>query len=344
MGLFELLRHLPRLLRLRGALRAAIARRRAPMCSSASTAPEFNLGLARRAASARGMRTVQYVSPQVWAWRQGRVRTIGAACDLVLCLLPFETEFYAQPRRAGASSSAIRSPIRFRCSVDRAAARARWASRAEPPIVALLPGSRVGEVQRLGEDFPRARRAGCARARPRPAASSRRWPRRPSVRSSQRSACERPAAPAVQLARRPGAARRWPPPMSCWWPPAPRRSRRCCPAARWWSPTGSARLTAFAAATLGLVKVPVLLAAEPAGRPRAGAGVPSGAGDAARPWAKRCCASWSDPAHVRELLERISTESTEQLRGGGPPSAGCAQAVMRAAQRGGDAAALTVAP
>ena len=58
-------------------------------------APEFNLRLARAAEGRPAYRTVQYVSPQVWAWRQGRVRTIGAACDLVLCLLPFETEFYA---------------------------------------------------------------------------------------------------------------------------------------------------------------------------------------------------------------------------------------------------------
>ena len=57
-------------------------------------APEFNLTL-ERDLKAAGIRTVQYVSPQVWAWRQGRVRTIGAAVDLVLCLLPFETDFYA---------------------------------------------------------------------------------------------------------------------------------------------------------------------------------------------------------------------------------------------------------
>src|SRR3984893_12048109 len=94
MGLSEVLRHLPRLLSLRAAL---IRRLRAarPDIFIGIDAPEFNLRLARSLKRA-GVRTVQYVSPQVWAWRQGRVRSIGAACDLVLCLLPFEAKFYAQ--------------------------------------------------------------------------------------------------------------------------------------------------------------------------------------------------------------------------------------------------------
>ncbi|TLY68973.1 MAG: lipid-A-disaccharide synthase, partial [Gammaproteobacteria bacterium] len=94
MGLTEVLRHLPRLLRLRAAL---LRRLRAahPHIFIGIDAPEFNLRLARALRGA-GLRTVQYVSPQVWAWRQGRVRAIGAACDLVLCLLPFEAKFYAQ--------------------------------------------------------------------------------------------------------------------------------------------------------------------------------------------------------------------------------------------------------
>ncbi|HYL71935.1 MAG TPA: lipid-A-disaccharide synthase, partial [Candidatus Dormibacteraeota bacterium] len=82
MGLAEVLRHLPRLLRLRGALlRRLLAAR--PDVFVGIDSPEFNLRLARRLKGA-GIRTVQYVSPQVWAWRPGRVRTIGASCDLIL--------------------------------------------------------------------------------------------------------------------------------------------------------------------------------------------------------------------------------------------------------------------
>ncbi|HLB85648.1 MAG TPA: lipid-A-disaccharide synthase, partial [Steroidobacteraceae bacterium] len=94
MGLAEILHHLPRLLGLRRELlRRLLAER--PDAYVGIDAPEFNLGVAARL-KASGIPTIQYVSPQVWAWRQGRVRTIGRAVDLVLCLLPFETRFYAE--------------------------------------------------------------------------------------------------------------------------------------------------------------------------------------------------------------------------------------------------------
>ena len=92
MGLTEILRHLPRLFALRSRLRESFVALR-PQVFVGIDSPEFNLGLARQLKGA-GLRTVQYVSPQVWAWRQGRVRTIGRAVDLVLCLLPFEPRFY----------------------------------------------------------------------------------------------------------------------------------------------------------------------------------------------------------------------------------------------------------
>ena len=87
-------------------------------------APAFNLGLAKRLKRA-GLKTVQYVSPQVWAWRQGRVRTIGKACDLVLCLLPFETEFYAQH---GVRAVFVGHPLadQIPLEVDRAARAPRF--------------------------------------------------------------------------------------------------------------------------------------------------------------------------------------------------------------------------
>jgi len=93
MGLTEVLTHLPRLLRLRARLLRQILAWR-PDVFIGIDYQQFNLGLARRL-KGRGFATVQYVSPQVWAWRAGRVTTMAQAYDLVLCLLPFEPAFYA---------------------------------------------------------------------------------------------------------------------------------------------------------------------------------------------------------------------------------------------------------
>jgi lipid-A-disaccharide synthase len=149
MGLFEVLSHLPRLLRLRGGLRRRLRAER-PDVFIGIDAPEFNLGLARDLRGA-GIRTVQYVSPQVWAWRQGRVRSIGASVDLVLCLLPFEEQFYAQ---AGIRAEFVGHPLADLIpeNNDRSCAR-RDLGLADRATVAVLPGSRVGEVSRLGDDF-----------------------------------------------------------------------------------------------------------------------------------------------------------------------------------------------
>ena len=153
MGLSEVLRHLPRLLSLRAAL---IRRLRAarPDIFIGIDAPEFNLRLARSLKRA-GVRTVQYVSPQVWAWRQGRVRSIGAACDLVLCLLPFEAKFYAQH---GVPAVFVGHPLadQIPLAVDRDAARRALDIRADAPLVALLPGSRLTEVTHLAAPFAAA--------------------------------------------------------------------------------------------------------------------------------------------------------------------------------------------
>lgn len=150
MGLTEVVRHLPRLVRLRRTLLERF-RAAAPDVFVGVDAPEFNLGLAARLKAA-GLATVQYVSPQVWAWRQGRVRTIGAACDLVLCLLPFETRFYTEH---GVRAEFVGHPLadQIPLDVDRGAARAALGLDPAVPIVALLPGSRLGEVERLGADF-----------------------------------------------------------------------------------------------------------------------------------------------------------------------------------------------
>jgi lipid-A-disaccharide synthase len=153
MGLTEVLHHLPRLLRLRASLVTRFLASR-PDVFVGIDAPEFNLGLAKRL-HANGLRTVQYVSPQVWAWRQGRVRNIGRACDLVLCLLPFETAFYS---RHGVHATFVGHPLadQIPLEVDREGARAALGLKTAATVVALLPGSRVGEVEQLGADFLRA--------------------------------------------------------------------------------------------------------------------------------------------------------------------------------------------
>ena len=153
MGLTEVLHHLPRLLRLRASLTNRFLASR-PDVFVGIDAPEFNLGLAKRLHT-QGLTTVQYVSPQVWAWRQGRVRGIGRACDLVLCLLPFETAFYS---RHGVRAAFVGHPLadQIPLEVDRAGARAALGLEGSGAVVALLPGSRVGEIERLAADFLRA--------------------------------------------------------------------------------------------------------------------------------------------------------------------------------------------
>ena len=153
MGLTEVITHLPRLLRLRASLARRFSAER-PDVFVGIDSPEFNLALAQRVHDA-GIPTVQYVSPQVWAWRQKRVRTIGRACDLVLCLLPFETDFYA---RHGVRAEFVGHPLADEIALvaDRDGARRVLGLDSEAPYVALLPGSRLGEVSRLAAPFAAA--------------------------------------------------------------------------------------------------------------------------------------------------------------------------------------------
>jgi lipid-A-disaccharide synthase len=150
MGLAEILHHLPRLLRLRRELLAQLAGA-APDAFIGIDSPEFNLRVAR-ALKERGVPTVQYVSPQVWAWRQGRVRSIAQAVDLVLCVLPFETAFYAAHSvRAVFVGHPLADRLPFES--DPGPARTALGLPAQGPIVAVLPGSRRGEVGKLGPPF-----------------------------------------------------------------------------------------------------------------------------------------------------------------------------------------------
>ena len=154
MGLFEVLRHLPALLRIRRDL-VRFYLDNPPDLFIGIDAPDFNLGLARRLRKA-GIPTVHYVSPTVWAWRQGRVRTIRQAVDLMLSIFPFEAEFF---RRHDVPVTFVGHPLADEIPMepDPSAARARLDVElpGEGLLVAILPGSRISEVTALGPVFLR---------------------------------------------------------------------------------------------------------------------------------------------------------------------------------------------
>jgi lipid-A-disaccharide synthase len=149
MGLAEVLRHLPRLARLKRSLTQRL-RAHPPVAYVGIDAPDFNLRVEEELRAA-GLPTVQYVCPSVWAWRRRRVRVLRRACDRVLCLLPFEVEFLSG---SGVSATFVGHPFADQVAEtpDREAARRVLGLSAER-IQGLQPGSRVGEVTRLGPAF-----------------------------------------------------------------------------------------------------------------------------------------------------------------------------------------------
>lgn len=150
MGLVEPLKRLPELLRIRRELVRDLLQD-PPDVFIGIDSPDFNLGVEARL-RARGIKTVHYVSPSVWAWRQRRIHKIARAVDLVLTLLPFEAEFYRKHR---VPVCFVGHPLAdlIPLEPDRAAARALLQLPPEGRVLALLPGSRQGEVARLGPVF-----------------------------------------------------------------------------------------------------------------------------------------------------------------------------------------------
>lgn len=145
-GLFEVLGHLPRLLRIRREIRGRLLQLR-PLAFVGIDAPDFNLGLEKQLRSA-GIRTVHFVSPSIWAWRPRRVHKIAKAADLVLCLFPFEPACYQGHAVAAVYvGHPLAQQIPF--SSDAAAARTELGLDPGQRVIALLPGSRSSEVSRL---------------------------------------------------------------------------------------------------------------------------------------------------------------------------------------------------
>ncbi len=147
-GLFEVLAHLPRLYTIRRELRQRLLVLK-PDVFIGIDAPDFNLGL-ETVLRRNGICTVHYVSPTVWAWREKRVRKIARAADLVLCLFPFEPVFY---RGHGVPAAYVGHPMADQISVgdDPVTARQRLGISTQGIHIALLPGSRAGEVLKLAE-------------------------------------------------------------------------------------------------------------------------------------------------------------------------------------------------
>lgn len=149
-GVSEVIGQIPRLLRLRQSLFARIRDAR-PTAFIGVDAPAFNTRLEERVRG-RGIPTVHYVCPTVWAWRAGRARHIRRAVDLMLAIFPFEPAFFAQhdvPVTFVGHPLADELPLH----PDAASARASLGLQGDGPWIGLLPGSRGSEVSRLGPRF-----------------------------------------------------------------------------------------------------------------------------------------------------------------------------------------------
>jgi len=233
MGFVEPLRHLPRLLRLRSRLLESFSVAGLDAFIGIDS-PAFNLGLARKLRS-RGLADRAVCQPAGLAWRPGRVKKIAASVDSVLCLLPFESAFYAEH---AVQAQFVGHPLadQVPLQVDREAARATLGCAPDTPVVALLPAAVKARVRRLGADFAAAARELAASVR-RCRASSPRWPIRMCAGSSPAGRRGRRRGDAAGRPVRPGAGRR----DAALVASAPRRWRPCCTVARWWSPTASRR-------------------------------------------------------------------------------------------------------
>jgi len=151
MGLTEILKHLPALLKLRNQLVDHFVQSKPDLVIGVD-APDFNLALERRLKSA-GVRTAHFVCPSVWAWRQERARKFRETVDLMLCLFDFEVEFLRQYRvRAVFVGHPLADQIPLEAP-DSATLRVSLGLDPQRPLVALLPGSRMSEVERLADDF-----------------------------------------------------------------------------------------------------------------------------------------------------------------------------------------------
>jgi len=154
-GLVEVLAHLRELLAIRRKLVQRLLDVR-PTIFLGIDSPDFNLAI-ERTLRRKGVTTAHMVSPTVWAWRAGRIRTIRAAVDHMLVLFPFEEAIY---RAAGIPATYIGHPLadEIPAEMDQASAREDLRLPQNVPVVAVLPGSRRSEIERMAPPFIRAAR------------------------------------------------------------------------------------------------------------------------------------------------------------------------------------------
>ena len=147
-GFVEVVGRLPELVRIRRALASRLLAERVPVFVGVD-APDFNLGLEARL-KRRGVRTVHFVSPSVWAWRRERVARIGRSVDHMLALFPFEPPIYAD---AGVPVTFVGHPLAQKAATraSRRLAREQLRLGLAAPVFALLPGSRASELEMHGE-------------------------------------------------------------------------------------------------------------------------------------------------------------------------------------------------
>jgi lipid-A-disaccharide synthase len=150
MGLIDPLRRLPELL----SIRRSICKRyknNPPLVFIGIDAPDFNLTIELKLRR-QGVKTVHYVSPSVWAWRQGRIKKIKDSVDLMLTLFPFEADFY---QRHGVPVCYVGHPLarQFSDHMPLSVARSKIGVTSPNPLLCIMPGSRAGEVELLAELF-----------------------------------------------------------------------------------------------------------------------------------------------------------------------------------------------
>lgn len=147
MGIVEVLPKVPRIWQVLGDLERA-AKDRRPAAALLVDVPDFNLRLAKRL-KALGIPVVYYVAPMAWAWRESRTRTIAERVDELLCILPFEEEFF---RTRGVKATYVGNPVvdQVPPAAPPADFRKALGLALEGPVFAVLPGSRRSEISRLG--------------------------------------------------------------------------------------------------------------------------------------------------------------------------------------------------
>ena len=150
-GMWRFCASCPRILRIRKAICALRLLADPPDLFIGVDAPDFNLGL-EEALRRRGIPTVHYVSPSLWAWRGERIHKMARAASKVLCLFPFEPPIY---EKVGVPAAYVGHPLADMLpeAPDRATAREQFKVGAGQTVVALLPGSRQSELEAMAELF-----------------------------------------------------------------------------------------------------------------------------------------------------------------------------------------------